>query len=77
MSINFKKKVDIVPYLFDQEFNNLKHMELSATMWIDPIAILQPWPEEENRLHVATRPFQLTVCKIIYKLNQRESKLNK
>jgi len=67
MFINFKKKVDIVPYLFDQEFNNLKHMELSATMWIDPIAILQPWPEEENRLHVLTRPFQLTVFRIIYK----------
>jgi len=36
-------------------------------MWIDPIAILQLWPEKENRLHVATRPFQLTVCRTIYK----------
>jgi len=52
-------------------------MELSATIWIDPIAILQPWPEEENRLHVATRPFQATVCKIICRLNQRETNLNK
>ena len=55
------QKVDIVPYLFSQEVNDLKHMELTMTVWIDPVAIMQPWPEEENRLHVATRPFQLMV----------------
>jgi len=36
-------------------------MELTTTVWIDPVAIMQPWPEEENRLPVATRPFQLMV----------------
>lgn len=34
-------------------------MELTATVWIDPVAI-QPWLEEENRLRVATRPFSFT-----------------
>jgi len=36
-------------------------MELKTTTWIDPVAIMQPWPEEENCLHAATRPLQLTV----------------
>jgi len=59
--------------MFYQEESNLKRMELTTTIWIDPVAILQPWPEEENRLHVATRPFQL---KVIGKLvNHRYTKL--
>jgi len=42
-------------------------MELTATVWIEPVAIMQPWPEEENRLLVATRPFQLMVIgKLFY-----------
>lgn len=62
------KEVDIVSYLLDQELNNLKHIELTATIWIDPLVIFQPWHEEENHLHAATRPFQLTVCRITYKV---------
>jgi len=53
--------VDIVPYMFDQDLINLQHMQLISTMWIDPYAMLQPFPEEESRLDVAIRPFQLTV----------------
>ena len=55
------KQVDIVPYMFDQDLNNLKHMELTSTVWIDPLALMQPWPEEESRLKVAIRPFQIWV----------------
>jgi len=40
-------------------------MELTATVWIDPLAIMQPWPDEENRLQVAIKPFQLMVSNII------------
>jgi len=56
-----RKDVDIVPYMFDQDINHLKHMELVSTIWIDPMAIMQIYPEEEGRLSVAIRPFQLTV----------------
>lgn len=56
------KDVDIVPFLFGQDLRNLKHMELSAAIWISPLKIMQPWPLEENRLKVTTRPFQLNVC---------------
>jgi len=59
---------DLVPYVFYQELNNLKHMELTATVWIDPEAIMQPWPEEENRLRVAIKPFQLMVKNYLNKL---------
>jgi len=58
---NGLKEVDIVPFMFYQEETNLKHMQLTTTIWIDPVAVMQPWPEEENRIHVATRPFQLMV----------------
>ncbi len=58
---NGLKEVDIVPLMFYQEETNLKHMQLTTTIWIDPVAVMQPWPEEENRLPVATRPFQLMV----------------
>jgi len=36
-------------------------MELVSTIWIDPMAIMQIYPEEEGRLSVGIRPFQLTV----------------
>jgi len=36
-------------------------MELTTTVWIDPLAIMQPYPEEENRLYVAIQPFQWMV----------------
>jgi len=55
------KEVDIIPYVFYQELNNLKHMELTTTVWIDPLAIMQPYPEEKNRLHVPIKPFQFMV----------------
>ena len=63
-TLNFlciNKQVDIVPYMFDQDLNNLKHMEFTSTVWIDPLALMQPWPEEESRLKVASRPFQTWV----------------
>ena len=44
--------MDIVPFLFVQDAESVKHMELSAAIWIDPLKILQPWPEEESRLKV-------------------------
>jgi len=47
--------------LFDQDLNNIQHMQLTSTIWIDPYAIMQPFPEEESRLDVAIRPFQLMV----------------
>jgi len=47
-------------------------MELTATVWIDPVAIMQPWPEEENRLLVATRPFQLMVIGKLYLITKRK-----
>ncbi len=50
------KDVDVAPYLFDQESNNLQHMELTSTLFIDPVSILQPWPPEESRLLVTVRP---------------------
>jgi len=53
--------VDLVPYTFDQTLDNLKHMALTTALWIDPIALLQPWPEEESRLKVTVRPFELPV----------------
>lgn len=61
------KEVDIIPYVFYQELSNLKHMELTATVWIDPVAIIQPWSDEENRLHVTIKPFQLMVNPIFKK----------
>jgi len=48
-----------------QDLYNLKHMELTSAIWIDPLKLLQPWPEEQNRLEVTIRPFQPTVCIII------------
>ena len=59
--ISFVKEVDIIPYVFYQELNNLKHMELTTTVWIDPLAIMQPYPEQQNRLHVPIKPFQFMV----------------
>ncbi len=56
-----KKQVDVVPYMFDKDLNNLKHMELTLTVWIDPQALMQPWPEEESRLKVTISPFQIWV----------------
>jgi len=55
------KEVDVVPFLFDQELNTLKHMELATTVWIEPLALMQPYPEEKNRLYVAIQPFQWMV----------------
>lgn len=40
-------------------------MELTSALWIDPLKLLQPWPDEQSRLGVTIRPFQSTVC-IIY-----------
>jgi len=57
--IFINEDVDVVPYMFDQEINNLQHMELTSTLFIDPYSILQPWPLEESRLGVTIRPFQL------------------
>jgi len=44
-------------------------MEITNALWIDPNTILQPWPEEENRLKVTIRPFELPVClKLTYSI---------
>lgn len=51
----------MIPYTFDQTFENMKHMAITNAIWIDPSTILQPWPEEESRLKVTIRPFQLPV----------------
>ena len=51
----------MVFYLFKQVFENLEHMELTCAIWIDPVTLMQPWPEEESRLKVTVRPFQLPV----------------
>jgi len=72
----FTKKVDIVPYLFDQDLEHLKHMELVSTIWIDPMAIMQSYPEEESRLTVAIRPFQLLVCNCPYYWKKNHNKTN-
>ncbi len=53
-----------MPYAFDQDLENLKHMALSNAISIGPITLLQPWPEEESRLKVTLRPFQLTVSSL-------------
>lgn len=52
------KEVDAVPYTFDQDLENLEHMELSNAVWISPVTFMQPWPQEESRLKVTIRPFQ-------------------
>jgi len=51
----------MVFYPFKQVFENLEHMELTSAIWIDPVTLMQPWAEEENRLKVTVRPFQLPV----------------
>ena len=53
--------MDVVPYAFDQDLENVKHMEISNAVWIDPITLMQPWPDEESRLKVTIRPFELAV----------------
>ena len=40
-----------------QDFDNLKHMEIVPAIRIDPLKLLQPWPEEQSRLEMTTRPF--------------------
>lgn len=40
-----------------------QHLELSTTIQISSLKILKPWPAEESRLTVTTRPFQLMVSK--------------
>ena len=62
----YSKEVDLIPFPFVQDFYNLKHMELTSAVWIDPLKLLQPWPEEQNRLGVTIRPFQSAVCFIFY-----------
>jgi len=49
-----------------QDFDSLKHMEIAAAIWISPLKLLQPWPDEQSRLEVTTRPFQSTVCITFY-----------
>ncbi len=56
------KEVDLIPFTMVQDFDNLKHMEIVPAIWIDPLKLLQPWPEEQSRLEVTTRPFQPKVC---------------
>ena len=56
------KDVDVIPFLMVQDFDSLKHMEISAVIWIDPVKLLQPWPDEQSRLEVTIRPFQSEVC---------------
>ncbi len=62
MHLFFLKEVDLIMFLFEQDLYNLKHMELTSAIWIDPLKLLQPWPNEQNRLEVTIRPFQSTVC---------------
>lgn len=62
LSIIKFKEVDIVPFTFGQDLENLKHMEIAVPLWISPLKIMQPWPEEQSRLKVTIRPFQLPVC---------------
>ncbi len=47
----------------------MKHMEISNAVWIDPLTLMQPWPEEESRLKVTIRPFELPVFKL-FSVNQ-------
>ena len=62
--------MDIVPFTFGQSLENLKHMEIASALWISPIKIMEPWPDEQSRLKVTIRPFQLPVCfKIIICFN--------
>jgi len=35
--------------MFNQEIDNLQHMERTSTLFIDPCSILQPWSHEESR----------------------------
>lgn len=53
--------MDFVPFPFDQTLDSLKYMVLTTAIWIDPVALLQPWSEEESRLKVTVRPFELPV----------------
>ena len=53
------KEMDMVPFTFGQDLGNLKHMEIAVPLWISPLKIMQPWPEEQSRLKVTIRPFQL------------------
>lgn len=62
LSLEYLQEVDMIPYTFDQTLENMKHMALTNALWIDPSTILQPWPEEESRLKVTIRPFELPVC---------------
>lgn len=55
------KEVDVYPFSFVQDFEGLKHMELMAAYYIDSLALLQPYPDEESLLDVTTRPFELPV----------------
>ena len=44
-----------------QDLENLKHMELVTPLEMDFTTILQPYPDEENRIGVTLKPFSLPV----------------
>ena len=65
------KIIDTAPFLFDVKPRNFQHLAKTYPMYITPVTLLQPWPNQESRLKVVIKPFDITVCYAAFKHNQR------
>ena len=48
-------------YAFEMNMENFKHMDFSTPLFISDIVLLQRWPNEQSRLGVIAKPFDLMV----------------
>ena len=56
---------DFALFLFELSIDSYSHIAVSTPIFISEIALLQPWPSQENQLKVITRPFDLTVSRFM------------
>ena len=62
----------MVPFTFEMQWKIFKSIEYSTPIFVSQITLMQPWPEQLNRLKVMVKPFDILV-RITYAFSQSKS----